>query len=66
MDPCESVPHPRLRRGWGTTPEYMHKNPITRGLVERADEWKWGSYRYDEHDDAGMIAMDWDDSWPMV
>ncbi len=46
--------------------DYMHKNPITRGLVERAEQWVWGSYRYYEYDDASVIVMDWDGSWPIV
>ena len=25
---------------------YMHRNPVTRGLVERPEEWKWSSYRH--------------------
>ena len=24
--------------------DYMHANPVRRGLVERADDWKWSSY----------------------
>jgi putative transposase len=46
--------------------EYIHSNPITRGLVERADQWIWSSYRYYEYDDDSVIAMDWDGSWPIV
>ncbi len=46
--------------------DYIHKNPITRGLVERADQWRWSSYRYYEYDDDSVIAMDWDGSWPIV
>ena len=46
--------------------DYMHKNPITRRLVERADQWIWSSYRYYEYDDASVIVMDWDGSWPIV
>ncbi len=44
----------------------IHKNPITRGLVERAEQWVWSSFRYYEYDDDSVIAMDWDGSWPMV
>jgi putative transposase len=25
---------------------YCHKNPVTRGLVETMDEWKWSSYNW--------------------
>ncbi len=37
---------------------YCHKNPITRGLVDRAEDWPWSSYRYYEHDDRSVLAMD--------
>ena len=46
--------------------DYIHKNPITRGLVERADHWVWSSYRYYEYNDDSVIAMDWDGSWPIL
>ncbi len=46
--------------------DYIHKNPITRGLVEQAEQWVWSSYRYYEYDDDSVIAMDWDGSWPIV
>lgn len=25
---------------------YMHRNPVKRGLVQFAEEWRWSSYRY--------------------
>ncbi len=46
--------------------DYMHKNPITRGLVDRADQWPWSSYRFYELGDESIIEMDWDHSWPIV
>ena len=46
--------------------DYMHKNPVTRGLVDRADQWRWSSYRFYEVDDGSVIAMDWDGSWPIT
>jgi putative transposase len=46
--------------------DYIHKNPITRGLVDRAEEWPWSSYRFYELGDSSLIAMDWDGSWPIV
>jgi len=24
--------------------EYMHRNPVAAGLVERAEDWRWSSY----------------------
>ncbi len=46
--------------------DYIHKNPITRGLVDSAADWKWSSYRYYELGDASVLAMDWDGKWPIV
>ena len=46
--------------------QYCHKNPLTRGLVSDAAEWKWSSYRYYEFGDDLLIAMDWDKAWPIV
>ena len=46
--------------------DYCHKNPITRSLVDRAGDWPWSSYRYYEHDDQSVLAMDWDGVWPIV
>jgi putative transposase len=25
---------------------YIHRNPVTRGLVRRPEEWKWSSFRH--------------------
>lgn len=25
--------------------EYIHRNPVARGLVEREEDWAWSSYR---------------------
>jgi putative transposase len=46
--------------------DYIHKNPIRRGLVKRADQWSWSSYRYYELGDDSLIAMDWDGGFPIV
>jgi putative transposase len=26
--------------------KYMHRNPVTRGLVERPEDWRWSSFRH--------------------
>ena len=46
--------------------DYLYKNPITRGLVQRGEPWVWSSYRYYQYDDDSVIAMDWDGLWPIV
>lgn len=45
--------------------DYCHKNPITRGLVARAEDWPWSSFRFYERFDA-VLAMDWDRRWPII
>ena len=38
--------------------DYVHLNPVRRGLVDRPRDWKWSSWRYYEGDgeavDAGL------------
>jgi putative transposase len=46
--------------------DYCHRNPITRGLVDRPEQWPWSSYRYYEISDHLPLAMDWDGQWPIV
>ncbi len=46
--------------------DYCHKNPITRGLVNDAADWRWSSFRFYERADRSVIAMDWDGQWPVV
>ena len=45
--------------------DYCHKNPVTRRMVERAEEWKWSSYRFYEFGDESVLRMDWDGRWPI-
>ena len=45
--------------------DYMHRNPIRRGLVERPEQWRWSSYRFYELVDASLISMDWDGAFPI-
>ncbi|MBN2562372.1 MAG: hypothetical protein JXQ75_15715 [Phycisphaerae bacterium] len=46
--------------------DYCHANPVKRGLVDRAELWRWSSYRYYELDDSSALKMDWDGVWPIV
>jgi putative transposase len=35
--------------------QYLHRNPVQRGLVERAEDWNWGSFRhYALHEECGV------------
>jgi hypothetical protein len=45
---------------------YCHKNPVTRGLVSGAPEWRWSSYRFYELGDRSLLSMDWDGRWPII
>jgi len=44
---------------------YCQKNPLTRRLVTRAEDWVRSSYRFYEFDDGLSLKMDWDKSWPI-
>ena len=37
---------------------YMHRNPVTRGLVQNPEDWKW-SYRTYAFKENGPVRMDW-------
>ncbi len=38
--------------------QYMHTNPVTRGLVRHPADWPWSSFRFYELGDTRMLAMD--------
>jgi putative transposase len=38
--------------------DYMHANPVTRGLVTSADLWHWSSFRFYYLEDSSLLAMD--------
>lgn len=46
--------------------DYCHKNPVTRGLVSRPEDWRWSSFRFYELGDRSLMSMDWDGAWPIV
>ncbi len=46
--------------------DYCHKNPLTKGLVDRVEDWAWSSYRYYEDGDDSILKMNWDGSWPII
>ncbi len=37
---------------------YMHGNPVKRGLVTSPDQWPWSSFRFYYLNDASALAMD--------
>ena len=46
--------------------DYIHRNPVRRGLVGRPDQWRWSSFRFYEDGDISPIAMDWDGGYPIL
>jgi len=38
--------------------EYIHHNPVRRGLVEKSTDWAWSSSRFWAGDRSGSLAMD--------
>ena len=38
---------------------YMHQNPVKRGLVKNPEDWKWSSYRTYAFKERGPVKMDW-------
>ena len=40
--------------------KYMHRNPVSRGLAERPEQWWWSSYRSYAYREAGLVRInDW-------
>jgi REP-associated tyrosine transposase len=37
---------------------YMHGNPVKRGLASSPDQWPWSSFRFYHLEDASVLAMD--------
>ncbi len=37
---------------------YMHNNPVKRGLVKQPGDWPWSSWRYYFWNDTSLLAMD--------
>jgi len=35
----------------------MHRNPVTRGLVARAEDWRWSSYRWYALQERGIVTL---------
>jgi putative transposase len=38
--------------------EYMHANPVVRGLVENPKDWLWSSFSFYAKDEAGLVEID--------
>ncbi len=38
--------------------EYMHANPVVRGLVDHPKDWPWSSFSYYAKEEAGLVSID--------
>ncbi len=38
--------------------EYMHANPVKRGLVKSPSAWIWSSYSFYEKGELGLVPVD--------
>ncbi len=38
--------------------DYMHRNPVTRKLVEHPKDWPWSSWSYYAKGEAGLVPID--------
>jgi putative transposase len=38
--------------------EYMHANPVTRGLVQHPKDWPWSSFSFYAKGEAGLVPID--------
>ncbi len=38
--------------------EYIHQNPVRRGLVKRSTDWPWSSARWYAGDRSGPVTID--------
>jgi putative transposase len=39
--------------------DYIHWNPVKRGLVENPEDWLWSSYRYYQTGVQGRVKISW-------
>ncbi len=37
---------------------YLHRNPVKRGLVKDADQWKWSSFRHYAFREVGVVEIE--------
>ncbi len=38
--------------------DYVHNNPVKRGLVKRPEDWKWSSYRHYAFREKGSVEIE--------
>ena len=42
---------------------YMHRNPVSRGLVAEPEQWRWSSYRQYAYGEVGPVRIN---DWPRI
>jgi putative transposase len=44
---------------------YIHRNPVTRGLVESPEDWQWSSFRHYAFGELSLVTVEssWFDVW---
>jgi putative transposase len=42
---------------------YLHQNPVTRGLVEKPEDWQWSSFRHYAFDELVTVESSWLNLW---
>ncbi|HLX84173.1 MAG TPA: transposase [Terriglobales bacterium] len=45
-------------REFTLTLQYLHRNPVARGLVVAPEEWKWSSYRHYALREVGVVELE--------
>jgi putative transposase len=45
------------QRKVGEKLSYMHENPVKRGLVDKAEDWRWSSCRYYQTGEQGRVKI---------
>jgi putative transposase len=38
--------------------EYMHANPVIRGLVKHPKDWAWSSWGFYKNGESGLVKID--------
>jgi len=42
---------------------YIHRNPITRGLVQKPEDWRWSSFRHWATGEIGLVEIESHWTW---
>jgi hypothetical protein len=56
--PAKSGPPARDAEEFREKLRYIHRNPVKRGLVNDATEWKWSSYRHYALREVGVVEIE--------